>query len=143
MLILLLIMVTAFGLPLLLSPAAQLTVPGRGESRPRVLATIPSPARRHTPLPAPPPATHSLPPMSPTVLPNPTPPSLTTATACTRELPGVGATMALGSHEWNGIPAAFMEPSAKRAKRTVKVSPDAEFEVRIPPAVKRVVPARV
>ena len=45
--------------------------------------------------------------------------------------------------EVNGIQAAFMEPSANRAKRTVKVSLDAESEVRMPPAVKAVVPARV
>ena len=39
MLIILLIMVAAFGLPLLLSTTARLTIRGRGEFRARVLET--------------------------------------------------------------------------------------------------------
>jgi hypothetical protein len=42
-------------------------------------------------------------------------PTLTTATACSSALTGVGATIAAGSQRWNGISAALPMPNRNRA----------------------------
>ena len=41
-------------------------------------------------------------------------PTFTTATACSRALTGVGATMAEGSQLWNGMMAALAKPKMNR-----------------------------
>ena len=45
-------------------------------------------------------------------------PTFTTATACNKAETGVGATIALGSHEWNGISPFLANPNVK-ARRTI------------------------
>ena len=69
-------------------------------------------------------------------------PALTTATACNSALTGVGATIALGSHLWNGIKAALPIPKANKASNKPVVIESA-FPDKIPPGVKSRVPAKL
>ena len=54
-------------------------------------------------------------------------PALTTATACSNALTGVGATIALGSQEWTGIQAALANPSKKQKKMICSVMAEDAF----------------
>ena len=49
-------------------------------------------------------------------------PTFTTATAWSRALTGVGATMAAGSHACSGIRAALAKPNTKRSRRIAAVA---------------------
>jgi hypothetical protein len=65
-------------------------------------------------------------------------PAFTTATACSRALTGVGATMAAGSQAWRGMTADFTAtPVTNRANRTASVVPDA-WSMNPPGAKSRV-----
>ena len=67
-------------------------------------------------------------------------PTLTTATACRSAETGVGATIAAGSHRWNGITAAFPAPKTNRINNTLSTPFDA-VPARMPPSRKSSVPA--
>ncbi len=67
-------------------------------------------------------------------------PALTTATACSRALTGVGATIAAGSQRWNGISAALPVPKAYSASST-RVPVSATLPARMPPGRNSSVPA--
>ena len=72
-------------------------------------------------------------------------PTLTTATACSRALTGVGATMAPGSQWWSGMMPFLAKPRMQQAYRTV-TSPRCRSAGRIPLctfAAKSRLPVRV
>ena len=66
-------------------------------------------------------------------------PALTTATVCSRALTGIGATIAPGSQEWNGIRAVLAVPKKKSRVNSVNC-PLVTLPARIPPAEKSRVP---
>ena len=66
-------------------------------------------------------------------------PALTTATACSRALTGVGATIAAGSQRWKGMTAAFPIPNTKsRSRAPVTAGP--AWPARMPPSRNPVSP---
>ena len=67
-------------------------------------------------------------------------PALTTATACSKALTGVGATIAAGNQRWNGIRAALPIPKTNRAYSTPITNGDA-VPAKIPPSRNSPVPA--
>ena len=68
-------------------------------------------------------------------------PALTTATACSRAVTGVGATPAVGSQLWKGNTAAFTPKPKKPSTNIGSTSAEgASFMAGIPPAMKLEVP---
>jgi len=66
---------------------------------------------------------------------NPKAPALTTATAWSRALTGVGATIAVGSHPWSGITAAFTPQPSTNSTKIVRRAASEPFPARKPPGV--------
>ena len=69
-------------------------------------------------------------------------PAFTTATACSKALTGVGATIAAGNHLCTGMTAAFPMPNTKSASNK-PISGSFNLPARMPPVVKSTVPATV
>ena len=80
--------------------------------------------------------------MNPVTRTSPKTPALTTATAWSSALTGVGAIMAIGSHVWSGTMAAFTpHPRRQRMNRPHSTAGVAPWPARIPPGSKSVRPA--
>ena len=73
----------------------------------------------------------------------PNAPALTTATACSSALTGAGATIACGSHPWNGTMAAFTpSPAMSSAKIATRLGRCVTAScARLPPSLKSTGPA--
>ena len=67
-------------------------------------------------------------------------PAFTTATACSNALTGVGATMAAGSHRWEGMRATFPMPNTYNMRSTPTIGP-VSLPARMPPGANSTVPA--
>ena len=69
-------------------------------------------------------------------------PAFTTATAWSRALTGVGATMAEGSHSWRGMIAALVPKPMMKVAKMMRRSSAEPFPATNPPATKSRVPVR-